>query len=642
MTRTMPTQQVAAAPEMLMGEFVARWASTLRPAPQPAQARGFNGQPRKIDLPSPPSKPPGEAMASSSFEAPQQPQVSWPEAPPRRHSRAASLPGQEAPGTSARERARTVKEPKLAPAIRQLRHVQQAHPQPEAAGQGAPAAGFDSQPSARLPVGLAVPVGRAHARQQESHKAALQPQAHAGEVIAQAARHAERARTEAQVDVRHCGFLRQAMSRMPAVLVAAFDLACALVVTLATCLYANQVLAMACRNFKQAVQGPVSRGVGAAQGVANGVAPATDPALPAAQDFRLPSGASGLLSSHQSRTQHVERLVETLQSARSSMKRAGDEAKTVSAAKATFVRRALIVGTGAIGLGVAVAATVLSGGATLAIPGLVLATVLMRNFVANARCAWDNRQRAIAGQPLLPMGSNALNNALYKHYVEERQFTDGQARLEASRVGGSVSVMIGLAQIGSMLSGLLVGSAVVHVTKWVGDSLKGGRLGATIVRANLNAYELSRVRAVRDEQQGRRQEATERSQVAWQQFLEEVHGQKLEELDPADHPDPTAAGKKLNSFSRILAVWSVNGAKLDDLPEFMSREGWLSGAQELPDGGVLPGHDAVSQAARIQKELYRRQQAGAYTDTALMTTIGWSVGNWAQSFKLFVEAFVES
>lgn len=636
MTRTMPTQQGAAAPEVLMGEFVAKWANTLRQGQAPAQARGFNGQPRKIDLPSPASTPQGEALKPSPPEAPppQQPAL-LPATGARRPSRAATLAGQEPPVSAALERARTVKEPKLAPAIRQSRHVQQAHPQPEAAGPGAPVSGFDPQPSAQLPSGLALPAGRAHALLQEAQGSAVQGQAHAGEVMAQAARHAERARTEARVDVRRCGFLRQAVSRLPGVLLAAFDLACALVVTLATCLYANQVLALALRNFKQAVRGPLAQ----AGSTATALTAAPGLADPSAQEFR---SAAGQPAAGSRGTQRVERLVETLQAARSNMKRAGDEAKTISAAKASFVRRALIGGTGAIGLGVAIAVTVLSGGATLAIPGLVLATVLMRNFVANAQCAWENRKRALAGQPLLPMGTNALNNALHKHYVEERGFTDGQARLEASRVGGSVSVMIGLAQIGSMLSTLLVGSAVVNAAKWVSDSLKGGRLGATIVRANLNAYELSRVRAARDEQQVRRQEATDRSQVAWRQFLDEVHAQSLESRDPDDRPDPRTADQRLDSLSRMLAAWSVNGAKLDDLPEFMSREGWLSGAYDLPEGGVLPGDDAISQAARIQKELHRRQQAGAYTDTALMTTISWSVANWAQTFKLFVQTFVDS
>lgn len=615
MPRTLPTQPRAAAPEVLMGEFVAKWASTLRHHPQPAQARGFDGQPRRIDMASPPAPSKSEGAQPP---APQPPSPEPPAAQSPRQSLSASLPVQDTPVSAALERARTVKVPHPPPAVRAMRQARQAHP----------------PPCAQLPAGLAVPAGRLQV-QQGLRQGALQAQIRAGEVMAQAGRNAERARTEAQVDVRHCGFLRQAMSRLPSVLLAAFDLACALVVTLATCLYANQVLAMACRNFSQAVRGPGAR----AASPAPALTAAPDPADPSAQEFRAAAGAT---AADTRRTQRVERLVETLQAARSHMKRAGDEAKTVSAAQASFVRRALIVGTGAIGLGVAVAVTVLSGGATLAIPGLVLATVLMRNFVANARCAWENRQRALAGQPLLPMGSNALNNALYTHYVEEREFTEGQARLEASRVGGSVSVMIGLAQIGSMFSTLLVGSAVVHATKWIADSLKGGRLGATIVRANLNAYELSRVRAARDEQQVRRQEATDRSQVAWRQFLHEIHAENVELRDPADRPDPLTVEQRLDSLSRMLAAWSVNGPKLDDLPEFMGREGWLSGAQELPDGGVLPGDDALSQAARIQKELHRRQQAGAYTDSALMTTIGWSVGNWAQSFKLFVEAFVES
>ncbi len=683
MQRSQPAEHRAVAPEMLIGEFVAKWPNSLRSPPKPGEARRFDGQPRKIE------KAPQESFAAQALEpsalassVPGHDSPEPPGAPSRRRSLGASLPAQDSPLSAALERARTVKATHQPPAVRAARQAQQAHPHPASpagqigaagpedhAGEGAgtvPAApgqaspvpapplpgarvdGFDPAPSTHLPSGLQVPAGRAQVGQ-EGRQGPLQAQVHAGEVIAQAGRNAERARAEARVDVRRCGFLRQAMTRLPSVLLAAFDLACALVVTLATCLYANQVLAVACRNFKQAVLGPVSRGAGGAHGMPNGQAigqaAATDPAEPVANDFRPRPDASGVAGpspAHQRRTQQVERLVERLQAARRNMKRAGDEAHTVAATKASFVRRALILGTGAIGLGIAVAVTVLSGGATLAIPGLVLATVLVRNFVANAQCAWTNRQRALAGQPLLPMGNNALNNALYRHYVEEKQYPDGLARLEASKVGGSVSLLIGLAQFGSMLSSLLVGSAVVQAVKWVADSLKGGRLGATFTRASLNAYELARARDARDDQQARREEVTDQSRQAWRQFLEELHAENAEDRPLSELADQRTVDERLDSLSRMLAVWSVSGPKLDDLPEFMSREGWLNGDPTLGDGAVLPGDDALSQAARLQKDLLRRQQSGAYIDATLLTTISWSVANGAQTLKLFIETFVES
>lgn len=648
MQRTPPAEPRTSAPEMLIGEFVARWSNTLRCPPKPEQPRRFDGQPRKIEQTAPPQPTEARASQSAASESSSVELVSLepPVAPSRQRSLSASRPAQDLPVAASLERARTVKTAHQPPPVRAMRHAQQAHPQP--ASPAARVEGFDPAPSAHLPAGLHVPAGRAQVGQ-AGRQGPLQAQVHAGQAMAQASRNAERARTEARVDVRRCSFLRQAMTRLPSVLLAAFDLACALVVTLATCLYANQVLAVACRNFKQAVLGPVSRGAGAASGGANGPASAqpaaTDPAEPAAQDFRARPGApevAGASFAHQRRAQQVERLVERLQAARRNMKRAGDEAHTVSATKASFVRRALILGTGAIGLGIAVAVTVLSGGATLAIPGLVLATVLMRNFVANAQCAWTNRQLALAGQPLLPMGNNALNNALYRHFVDEKQYPDGQARLEASRVGGSVSLLIGLAQFGSMLSSLLVGSAVVQAVKWVADSLKGGRLGATFTRASLNAYELARAKGAREDQQARRQEATDQSREAWRQFLQELHAESAEDRPLSELADQQTVDERLDSLSRMLAVWSVSGTKLEDLPELMSRKGWLNGDPTLSDGAVLPGDDALSQAARLQKDLLKRQQSGAYIDATLLTTISWSVANGAQTLKLFISTLVES
>ena len=640
MTRVMQGQgRGAVAPEVLIGEYVHNWPGSLRQAAKPATAVEFDGRPRKLQMASPPVVEREPAHASPA-EADEPAMLSDPtppmeDAPPRRAQRLtppSPLPVdqaqafhevQEAPGAAAQARARTVRATHLPAPIRAARQVQQAHPLPPPPPRtDVPVTGFDPQPAAGLPAGMDAPVGRRSVALQEGAQAEVQAQLHAGQVLDMAARHAERARTEARVDVRRCGFLRKAMTRMPAVLLATFDLACALVVTLATFLYANKVLAVACRNFKLAVLGPVPPPAAAG---------APSEALQA-QAFR---------SDDSEPSDRVIRLAQSLQSARDSMKRAGDEAKVQSAAKASFVRRALIVGTGAIGLGAAIAATVLSGGATLAIPGLVLGTVLMRNFIANARCAWQNRQRALANQPLLPMGNNALNNALYRYYVDQQKYTDGKARLEASKVGSSVSVLIGLAQFGSMMSTLLVGSAAVHAIHWVKEGIKGSRLGATVTRASLNTYELSRVKATRDQQLARRLEATERAQQVWGEFLEEVNQEKLENLPLARVPDQDTVDQHLDQLSGLMADWSVNGARLDELPEFMSREGWLNGAAPPQQAGrVKPGDDAVSQAQRIRKDLHQRQQASTLVDAGLLTTISWSLANWAQTFKLFLESYL--
>lgn len=234
------------------------------------------------------------------------------------------------------------------------------------------------------------------------------------------------------VAVPHLSFMRR-LQQVAQVPLAAFDLLLACVATVATLGLVGPAAAMAADKLKQAVK-------------AVGTPPAPAPPPPSTSALPLqavpaqPSASGGVIDD-----QPVQKATAALREARESME-AVKRKTGIDFARRGFVSRAIGVGVGLVGLGLAIAATVASGG--MAAPALVLTVVLLRQTLANAHCAWRHLQRQSAGLPGLPMGANALANAMYDYQMSRAGMTPEQARLSATRSAAAAS----LATVGTVMA----------------------------------------------------------------------------------------------------------------------------------------------------------------------------------------------
>lgn len=242
------------------------------------------------------------------------------------------------------------------------------------------------------------------------------------QALENAGRNLERAEAQG-VPVPRLSFMHR-LQKVAQVPVATFDLLLACVATVATLGLIGPAVAMAAGKLRQAVK--------AVKAVAE--APVQAAASPPAPSPQQPVS-----------DRPVDRATAALCEAREKMDQARQQTG-IDFARRGFISRAIGVGVGLMGLGLAIAATVASGG--MAAPALVLTAILLRQTIANAHCAWRNLQLVSAGRPGLPMGASALANAMYAYQMEQPGMTPDRARHAAGRSAAATS----MATVGTVLA----------------------------------------------------------------------------------------------------------------------------------------------------------------------------------------------
>lgn len=388
-------------------------------------------------------------------------------------------------------------------------------------------------------------------------------------------------------EIGRVGFMRK-MMQIAQVPVALFDLIAAATATVCTLSYAHRVLTVAADNLHKAVREVMSwkpLPVAATATAASAPAPASEPDVQA-QGPQMPE------------------LMATLKTARTKMDAANRQVG-MDLARANFVTRAIGVGSAAIGLGVAVTMTVLTHGAVLVIPGLVIATMLLRQAVANARCAWHNRQATARGEAPLPLGSNALGNALFESYRKDKKddFDPVQAKLQAAKVSASVS----LASV-AIACGTALGIQVATPLIAMGARLLGF-LGQGIVAPGA---ELARTHIALAAQRRQGEQEAAAAKVALEENLKGLQN-PLETTEPAGYSGAVA---------KVLAHWPKAGGNLDALPAVLeSLKTNPSDAEQLPEALKETSADRVLAKNKVVTQ--RVSDGTAVTNLTLCTgTVG--------------------
>lgn len=128
----------------------------------------------------------------------------------------------------------------------------------------------------------------------------------------------------------------------------------------------------------------------------------------------------------------------------------------IKAAQRTYLAKSLVLGLGVLTVAAATTTTVITAGG--ASPALVVSVLALRQAMANWKDARKNVKLLEGKKPPLPMGGNALANALYAQYTQDGM-TEQTARIEAAR---------NTLATGGLLAGLSLGlgfGAPVHAVE---------------------------------------------------------------------------------------------------------------------------------------------------------------------------------
>ena len=391
-----------------------------------------------------------------------------------------------------------------------------------------------------LPASAGEPAGRA-------------PQAlqHAGPQLARA--------QQQGVDLSRVSFLRK-LQQLAKVPVAAFDLVLACVATVASFGYLAPVAVMAAGKLKQALKPQ---------------APAPAPATPVAVSPG-PAAASP-----------VGTAVAALAEARAKLDQVKQQTR-LDFARAAFVSRAIGVGVALASVGIAVAVTVASGG--MAAPALVMSALLLRQAVANAHCAWRNKQRVAAGCAPLPMGANALGNAMYEHFMAKPDARPEQARHAATKISSTIS--------------LLLASSVISLGAAVSIAVPLAEKCTRLVcafsqRLVLPAVDQLTTAGLRRSVADLERQAQTQAGWALVKLLEarEDARQALQNLAPvAEAPDPKDQAER-EALVAELARWKFSDPDLLRLLERLEAPGWIA------KGAHVPGNPAAADLGQRTDEL---------------------------------------
>ncbi len=291
--------------------------------------------------------------------------------------------------------------------------------------------------------------------------------------------------------------------------------------------------------------------------------PDADPAPPAAPSPRLePAGADA------GDRGQASVLITRMRQAQAQYKKAVAQVQVDFARKAFFMK-CVDVALGVAALSVAVAATVLSGGAALAIPGLIVSGVMLYWAVTDWKCARENLQAAREGRPQLPMGSNALANTLHRYYTDVRGLPPHEARWRSAVTASVTSCQVAGA---SLAMGLAIRLPL--------------RVAASVTRVVISG--LYRVCSGIELGLSRRQAAVQQAQ-----------GQAplAPGLATGSAADPTLDDHLLANLLELLKVPGLIGEYEPDAPSIASPTGSAWSSVDLDDDEDDAGADAAVPAS---------------------------------------------
>lgn len=279
----------------------------------------------------------------------------------------------------------------------------------------------------------------------------------------------------------------------------------------------------------------------------------------------------------------------------------------VDMARSAFLNRLLGVGVACLALGLSIAATVATGG--LAGVALLLSALLLRQAIANAHCAWTNKQAVDNGRAPLPMGTSALGNAMYAHF-RRQGMTAEQAKWEASKVSAICSTIVagaGLALGATITTVLPLAAKCVRVVcsfvaAVVLPSVDHLRSGGDQLRLKEHQRLLERMVA---------QPYLER----WMREKDEARQRLVAQLAP-DMPAPETAAEEAQALAAELRLWDLRAPSM------------IKAAEKLAAGyGVEPLRtDAQAQSLRTKGES--------------LSAFNWAVPTWVSVSGSLLNALI--
>lgn len=452
-----------------------------------------------------------------------------------------------------------------------------------AADPGTRPAGFSPAPAVVATQALGVPAPSARA-----YSGSRDPAAHALAVLHSAGSKAAQAKARAGLDGWNCAFFRRGVQVFK-VTVAVFDLLAAAAATVATLGYARHIAVVAGLNLRKAgadLLGPLP-------------APGGRSGTPAPHPPPVAGSGAG-------RTRWPE-LIDSIKKSLKAHQVVKEHAQ-LDLAKENFALRLAGAGAAALTVGLGVGVVIATGGAALAVPGLILSTLLLRQACANAHCAWKNRIARQNGLEPLPMGSSALANALYEYYTKDGAHSAQAARGKSTKVAAAVSLAITSAVVG-----ISFGMSVALLT-----AIKAIRLGSSFIQGVLVPMtDFIVASRHRDDLQRRYEKTASEIQTFYKAHLR---------IDPS--PLQMALGPAalaisegmLERFTRALADWNLQGGNPDELEKLLGK--FREGADEV-----------WQEAARKRSDAFLSQEVAALGDFSLAPALAGSFLGWVKALS---------
>lgn len=172
-------------------------------------------------------------------------------------------------------------------------------------------------------------------------------------------------------------------------------------------------------------------------------------------DLAVSANQEKLLSHRDSHQSNIKALIEKSSQLYKQAEKAG-----INVAKSTFFKELCNVAIAGMGLGLSIAATVISGG--LGIPLTAAAGVAFALAVSDAGCAAANWYKAAHGEQGLKMGTDTISNLVHT-LLDKMGMQDDRAQFWARGTSASLrlaltigTLYVGTVSIPSCLGGLLV------------------------------------------------------------------------------------------------------------------------------------------------------------------------------------------
>lgn len=204
-------------------------------------------------------------------------------------------------------------------------------------------------------------------------------------------------------------------------------------------------------------------------------------------DLAITPAQKEYLSNHETSTTESKQLLEKSTALYDQAKKAG-----VDVAKCTFFKELFNVAIAGVGLGLAIAATVFSGG--LGVPLVAAAGVAFALAVSDAGCAaadWYNKAHGGEG---LKMGSDTISNLTYK-LLEKMGMNDDRAQYWSKAT--SAVLRLGLT-VGTLFAGTVSVPSVLGTAGSVMSTTKLAKLGAGAAGDKILGFNLDNTKKAKE------------------------------------------------------------------------------------------------------------------------------------------------